>query len=117
VDIVGGSRLFEGLSDHGGRHRLDVWMSHGDHVSRAPPGFAVTGVTDRIPVAVMENEARHWYGVQFHPEVTHTKQGTALLRRFVTEICGCATLWTAAHIIEDQIARVRAQVGRDHVLL
>ena len=65
----------------------------------------------------MENPDKRWYGVQFHPEVTHTKQGGALLRRFVTEICGCATLWTAANIIDDQIARVRAQVGDDHVLL
>ena len=117
VDIVGKSRLFDGLSDHAGSHRLDVWMSHGDHVAKAPPGFVVTGTTDRIPVAVMENDERRWYGVQFHPEVTHTRQGSALLARFVTDICGCATLWTAANIIEDQIARVRAQVGEDHVLL
>jgi len=117
VDIAADSRLFAGLSDHAGSHRLDVWMSHGDHVSKAPPGFVVTGHTDRIPVAVMENEAKRWYGVQFHPEVTHTKQGGALLKRFITEICGCATLWTAANIIDDQIARVRALVGDDHVLL
>jgi len=117
VDIVAPSRLFDGLTDHSGEHKLDVWMSHGDHVSKAPSGFVVTGTTDRIPVAVMENEARRWYGVQFHPEVTHTKQGGALLKRFITEICGCKTLWTAANIIDDQIARVRAQVGDDHVLL
>jgi GMP synthase (glutamine-hydrolysing) len=117
VDLVAPSRLFDGLSDHPGQHKLDVWMSHGDHVAAAPPGFVVTGTTDRIPVAVMENDARRWYGVQFHPEVTHTKQGGALLKRFITEICGCATLWTAANIIDDQIARVREQVGDDHVLL
>jgi GMP synthase (glutamine-hydrolysing) len=117
VDITLQSRLFAGLSDHTDSHRLDVWMSHGDHVSKAPPGFVVTGATDRIPVAVMENEGKRWYGVQFHPEVTHTRQGSALLKRFITEICGCATLWTAANIIEDQIARVREQVGDDHVLL
>jgi len=117
VDIAATSGLFEGLSDHVGEHRLDVWMSHGDHVSRAPPGFVVTGTTDRIPVAVMENPDKRWYGVQYHPEVTHTKQGGALLKRFITEICGCATLWTAANIIDDQIARVREQVGEDHVLL
>ncbi|MGN6656762.1 MAG: glutamine-hydrolyzing GMP synthase [Rhodanobacter sp.] len=117
VDIAGSSRLFEGLSDHTDAHRLDVWMSHGDHVSRAPAGFVVTGSTDRIPVAVMENHDKRWYGVQFHPEVTHTKQGASLLKRFITEICGCATLWTPANIIEDQIARVREQVGDDHVLL
>lgn len=117
VDIVAPSRLFDGLSDHSGEHKLDVWMSHGDHVSKAPPGFVVTGTTGRIPVAVMENDSKRWYGVQFHPEVTHTKQGGALLKRFITEICGCKTLWTAANIIDDQIARVRAQVGDDHVLL
>jgi GMP synthase (glutamine-hydrolysing) len=117
VDIAASSRLFDGLSDHVDAHRLDVWMSHGDHVSRAPPGFVVTGTTGRIPVAVMENHDKHWYGVQFHPEVTHTKQGGALLKRFITEICGCATLWTPANIIDDQIARVREQVGDDHVLL
>ena len=65
----------------------------------------------------MENAGKRWYGVQFHPEVTHTKQGGALLKRFITEICGCDTLWTAANIIDDQIARVREQVGDDHVLL
>ena len=92
-------------------------MSHGDHVSQAPPGFIVTARTDRIPVAAMANEDKRWYGVQFHPEVTHTKQGEALLRRFVVDICGCATLWTAANIIDDQIARVRAQVGDDEVIL
>ena len=117
VDIASDSALFAGLSDHAGAHRLDVWMSHGDHVSRAPPGFLVTGSTERIPVAVMEDPERRWYGVQFHPEVTHTKQGSALLKRFITGICGCATLWTAANIIDDQIARVREQVGDDQVLL
>lgn len=117
VDIVAPSRLFDGLTDHSGEHKLDVWMSHGDHVSKAPPGFVVTGTTGRIPVAVMENDSKRWYGVQFHPEVTHTKQGGALLKRFITEICGCKTLWTAANIIDDQAARVRAQVGDDHVLL
>jgi len=117
VDVAASSRLFAGLTDHADAHRLDVWMSHGDHVSKAPPGFAITGSTDRIPVAVMENQDKRWYGVQFHPEVTHTKQGSALLKRFVTEICGCATLWTAANIIEDQIERVRAQVGADEVIL
>src|SRR5690606_2805383 len=110
--------LFEGLKDHpGSPPRLDVWMSHGDHVSEAPPGFTVTARTDRIPVAAMANEDKRWYGVQFHPEVTHTRSGQALLRRFVVDICGCATLWTPEHIIEDQVARVREQVGSDQVVL
>ncbi len=117
VAVVAPDRLLHGLTDHAPAQALDVWMSHGDHVSEAPPGFVVTARTDRIPVAAMANEEKHWYGVQFHPEVTHTKQGNALLKRFVVDICGCATLWTAAHIIEDQIARVREQVGGDEVIL
>ncbi|HWU71191.1 MAG TPA: glutamine-hydrolyzing GMP synthase [Pseudoxanthomonas sp.] len=117
VEIVVADALLKGLSDHGGKPAIDVWMSHGDHVAKAPPGFTVTAVTDRIPVAAMSNEARRWYGVQFHPEVTHTKQGQELLRRFVVDICGCQTLWTSANIIEDQIARVREQVGSDDVIL
>lgn len=118
VALVAADRLFEGLKDHpGSPPRLDVWMSHGDHVSLAPPGFVVTARTDRVPVAAFANDEKRWYGVQFHPEVTHTKQGNALLERFVTGICGCRQLWTPARIIEDQIARVRESVGDDHVVL
>ncbi len=117
VKLLGNDGLLGGLSDHGGEPRLDVWMSHGDHVTHVPPGFVITAVTERIPVAAMANEDKRWYGVQFHPEVTHTRQGGALLKRFVTDICGCATLWTAANIIDDQIARVREQVGSDEVIL
>jgi GMP synthase (glutamine-hydrolysing) len=118
VNVVAADRLLDGLKDHAGSPpKLDVWMSHGDHVSRAPVGFAITAATDRIPIAAFADDQRRWYGVQFHPEVTHTKQGGTLLKRFVTEICGCATLWTAANIIDDQIARVRAQVGSDEVIL
>ncbi len=117
VRVVAQDALLGGLSDHEGAPRLDVWMSHGDHVSAAPAGFTVTACTDRIPIAAFADDARRWYGVQFHPEVTHTTQGTALLRRFAVEICGCRTLWTADQIIDDQIARVRAQVGSDEVIL
>jgi len=117
VAVTGADALLAGLSDHAARQALDVWMSHGDHVSQVPPGFVVTARTERIPIAAMADDARRWYGVQFHPEVTHTRQGNALLRRFVVDICGCATLWTPAQIIEDQIARVRAQVGSDEVIL
>ncbi len=117
VDVVAPDALLAGLSDHSPAQALDVWMSHGDHVASAPPGFVVTARTDRIPVAAMADESRRLYGVQFHPEVTHTKQGTTLLRRFVVDLCGCDTRWTADNIIEDQVARIRAQVGDDHVLL
>ncbi|QOW23497.1 glutamine-hydrolyzing GMP synthase [Lysobacter sp. H23M47] len=118
VALVAQDRLLDGLKDHpGSPPRLDVWMSHGDHVSRAPDSFVVTARTDRVPVAAMANDERRWYGVQFHPEVTHTKQGGALLERFVTDICECQTLWTPQQIIEDQVARVREQVGQDEVIL
>jgi GMP synthase (glutamine-hydrolysing) len=118
VELVAQDTLLDGLKDHpGSPPRLDVWMSHGDHVAKAPPGFVVTARTDRIPVAAMANEDKRWYGVQFHPEVTHTKSGQALLRRFVVDICRCQTLWTPEHIIEDQIARVREKVGSDEVIL
>jgi GMP synthase (glutamine-hydrolysing) len=117
VEVIAQDALLGGLSDHDGMPRLDVWMSHGDHVAQAPPGWTVTARTDRIPVAAMALEDKRWYGVQFHPEVTHTKQGQVLLRRFVVDICGCATLWTAANIIEDQVARVCEQVGSDEVVL
>ena len=118
VQLVAQDALLDGLKDHpGSPPRLDVWMSHGDHVAIVPPGFVITARTDRIPVAAMANEDKRWYGVQFHPEVTHTKSGEAILRRFVADICGCEMLWDAAHIIEDQIARVREQVGSDEVIL
>ena len=118
VELVAQDALLDGLKDlPGSPPRLAVWMSHGDHVTIAPPGFTVTARTDRIPVAAMANDEKRWYGVQFHPEVTHTKSGQALLRRFVVDICGCDTLWTPEHIIEDQVARVRGQVGDDEVIL
>jgi GMP synthase (glutamine-hydrolysing) len=96
---------------------LDVWMSHGDRVTAPPPGFSITASTHDLPIAAMADDARRWYGVQFHPEVTHTQRGAELLRRFVVGLCGCETLWTAANIIEDAVARIRAQVGSDRVLL
>jgi GMP synthase (glutamine-hydrolysing) len=92
-------------------------MSHGDRVARLPTGFKAIASTPSAPLAGMADEARHFYGLQFHPEVTHTRQGARILQRFVLEICGCAALWTAHNIIEDSIAQVRNQVGNNDVLL
>ena len=118
VEVTAECALLDGLKDHAGSPpRLDVWMSHGDRVTAIPEGFQVTGRTDSVPIIAMADETRRWYGVQFHPEVTHTPSGEQMLRRFAVDICGCDTLWTAANIIDDQIARVRAQVGQDDVLL
>jgi GMP synthase (glutamine-hydrolysing) len=92
-------------------------MSHGDRVTAIPAGFVTTATTGNLPIAAMADDARRWYGVQFHPEVTHTERGAELLRRFVVDLCACATLWTPANIIDDAVARVREQVGGDRVLL
>lgn len=107
--------LFAGLDD--GDHKLDVWMSHGDKVTQLPPHFQITGTTPTCPIAAMSDENRHFYGVQFHPEVTHTKSGLALLTNFVVKICGCERDWTPENIIEDAVARIKAQVGDDEVIL
>ena len=114
------SRLLDGLEDNrdsAGRRVLDVWMSHGDRVVTLPPGFQAIAATDNAPLAAMADEARRFYGVQFHPEVTHTLQGGEILRRFVREIAGCAATWATGNIIEHAVARIRAQVGTDKVLL
>jgi GMP synthase (glutamine-hydrolysing) len=117
VHVKGSSKLFEALDDHDGAKKLDVWMSHGDKVVELPPGFACIAETSSAPIAAMANEKQRLYGVQFHPEVTHTKQGGEILKRFIREICGCDTLWTPGNIIDDMVARVRQQVGDDEVLL
>ncbi len=118
VEVTAECALLDGLKDHAGSPpRLDVWMSHGDRVTALPEGFQVTARTDSVAIIAMGDDVRRWYGVQFHPEVTHTTSGEQMLRRFTVDICGCSTLWTAANIIEDQIARVRALVGEDDVLL
>jgi GMP synthase (glutamine-hydrolysing) len=92
-------------------------MSHGDKVVAMPDDFSLMASTPSCPIAGMCNEEKQFYGIQFHPEVTHTLQGESMFKHFVLQICGCSPLWTAAAIIEDQIARVKAQVGDDHVLL
>jgi GMP synthase (glutamine-hydrolysing) len=117
---AGACRLFDGLYDRrdaAGRAVFDVWMSHGDRVETLPPGFSAVGASAGAPLAAMADEARKFYAVQFHPEVTHTLQGARMLERFVREICGCAALWSIGNIIDDAIERVRAQVGKGRVLL
>lgn len=97
--------------------QLDVWMSHGDKVVRLPPAFNTIGSTDNCAIAIMEDSNRHFYGVQFHPEVTHTKCGFELLKRFVTEICHCELKWTSTAIIESTVADLKTQLGNDEVIL
>ena len=122
--IVGGhdgpSTLLRGIEDRvndKGCGLLDVWMSHGDRVVEMPPGFALTASTKDVPIAGIADETRRYYGLQFHPEVTHTTQGMRIYSRFVHEICGCGHAWTSGNIISDAIERVRAQVGSGRVLL
>ena len=120
LTAVAPSALFDRIEDRrdpAGRAVLDVWMSHGDRVEALPPGFAATASTPNAPLAAMSDERRRFYGVQFHPEVTHTRQGMRILERFVLEICGCRALWSLGNIIEDCIARARAEVGAGRVLL
>lgn len=96
---------------------LSVWMSHGDKVTQMPADFTCMASTESAPIAGMSHESKRFYGLQFHPEVTHTQQGGAILERFVKDICACDGLWTASNIIEDAIATVREKVGKDTVLL
>ncbi len=116
----GHSRLLKDIEDHTteeGYGLLDVWMSHGDRVNKIPDGFKVIASTDNAPIAGIADDKRGFYGLQFHPEVTHTHQGDRIISRFVNEICGCAALWTAGNIIEDSIASIKEQVGSDEVVL
>ncbi len=117
----GHSRLLKDIRDHidheDGSSLLDVWMSHGDKVDQIPPGFELMASTASCPIAGICAEEKRFYGIQFHPEVTHTLQGKRIFEHFVLEICGCEPLWTPANIIDDSIARIRDQVGADQVLL
>ncbi|WP_045859056.1 glutamine-hydrolyzing GMP synthase [Teredinibacter purpureus] len=120
VKIESENGLFHDIKDHvgsDGSALIDVWMSHGDKVNRMPEGFALMASTDSCAIAGMSNESKGFYGIQFHPEVTHTLQGERIFEHFVLKIAGCEPLWTPANIVEDAIARVKAQVGSDKVLL
>jgi GMP synthase (glutamine-hydrolysing) len=115
VDILVRDQLIGHLQDK--ENQLHVWMSHGDKVSQIPEGFVVTASTPSCPFAAVSDEKRRFYGVQFHPEVTHTAKGAELLANFVHKICGCRGLWTPEHIIDLRVEQLRAQIGDEKVLL
>jgi GMP synthase (glutamine-hydrolysing) len=120
VRARGHSRLLTDIEDHTspeGYGLLDVWMSHGDRVTDLPDGFRVIASTESAPIAAMADDARGYYGLQFHPEVTHTHQGERILQRFVIDLCGCDALWTADHIVESYLKDIHEQVGAGKVLL
>lgn len=120
VRARGHMALFKDIEDHvtaEGYGLLDVWMSHGDRVEAMPEGFNLMGSTDNAPIAAMADEERKFYGIQFHPEVTHTKQGGRILERFVGEICSCQALWTSKNIIDESLQTIKEQVGDDEVIL
>ncbi len=120
VRARGHTRLLAGIEDRlspEGHGQLDVWMSHGDSVTELPKGFVVMASTPSCPIAGMADEARGFYAVQFHPEVTHTKQGGAILKRFVIELCGARPDWTMPNFVDEAVARIREQVGAEQVIL
>ncbi len=120
VRARGHTRLLDGIEDHRtaeGHGLLDVWMSHGDKVTGLPPGFKLMASTASCPIAGMADEQRRFYAVQFHPEVTHTRQGTTILRRFVREICGCTGDWDMPNFVDEAVAAIRARVGAERVVL
>ncbi len=120
VRARGHTELLKDIEDHRtpeGHGILKVWMSHGDTVTELPPGFKLMASTPSCPIAGMANEERHFYGVQFHPEVTHTLKGKEILNRFVHQICGCKSDWVMGDYIQEAIENIRRQVGSDEVIL
>ncbi len=120
VRAHGHTALLEGIQDYAtsmGHGMLQVWMSHGDKVTELPPGFKLMASTDSCPIAGMADEERRFYALQFHPEVTHTKRGAAILERFVLEICGTRADWIMGDYISEAVARIRELVGDEEVIL
>ncbi|MDL2059687.1 glutamine-hydrolyzing GMP synthase [Mesosutterella sp. AGMB02718] len=114
------TKLLEGIEDFkgpNGEGMLKVWMSHGDRVSELPKGFVVMASTPSCPIAAMADESRRFYGVQFHPEVTHTEKGREILQRFVLDICGCKPDWEMGNFAKEAIEEIRRKVGKDEVIL
>jgi GMP synthase (glutamine-hydrolysing) len=110
-------RAIEDFRTDEGHGMLKVWMSHGDKVTKLPPGFKLMASTPSCPIAGIADESRRYYGVQFHPEVTHTVQGRELLNRFVLGVCGARPDWVMGNYIEEAVARIREQVGSEEVIL
>ncbi len=120
VRARGHSALFQAIQDRSnseGHGLLEVWMSHGDKVTELPPGFKVIASNDTTPIAAMADEDRKFYAVQFHPEVTHTRQGQAMLNRFVLDICQTRPDWIMGDYITEAVAKIREQVGDEEVIL
>ncbi len=120
LEVKGGNSLLRDIRDRtdgDGKGILDVWMSHGDNVAALPPGFQVITLNAATPIAGMADETRKFYGIQFHPEVTHTLQGKAIIGRFVHEICGAGYDWNMPDYVEEAIGRIRSEVGTDEVIL
>lgn len=120
VASKGASSLLAGIEDHltdQGETLLDVWMSHGDQVNALPKSFKIIASTDNCEIAGMADESRHFYGLQFHPEVSHTRQGLRIMERFILDICQCQATWTSKNIIDEQIETIRQKVGKEKVML
>lgn len=120
VRAHGHTKLLDGIQDYAtpmGHGMLQVWMSHGDKVTELPPGFKLMASTDSCPIAGMADEERRFYAVQFHPEVTHTKRGAAILERFALDICGTRADWIMGDYISEAVEKIRAQVGDEEVIL
>jgi GMP synthase (glutamine-hydrolysing) len=120
VRARGHTKLLDGIEDHRtaeGHGMLKVWMSHGDKVTELPPGFRLMASTESCPIAGMADESRQFYAVQFHPEVTHTLQGTKLLHRFVLDICGCRGDWSMPGYVLEAVRKIKEQVGSEEVIL
>ncbi len=119
VKLKNRSPLLDGIEDHVGKEGsfIDVWMSHGDHVSVLPPDFSIIASSESCDIIGMADVKRQWYGLQFHPEVSHTRQGLRIIERFVLDICGCKRVWTTQNIIEESIKKIQEKVGKDNVIL
>ena len=115
VSIETSNRLFNGIEVS--EDSIQVWMSHGDRVETLHEGFVIIGKSDSSPAAAMANDAKSFFGLQFHPEVTHTNKGQVIIENFVHQICGCGSEWTPDNIIESDINNIREEVGNDQVLL